>query len=577
MRKLIRVIGPAVAVGLFAGLLWRAIDSLAADGGVGMLARCGWPLGSPWTFVVLGAVAGVVGDRLWEARWRAVERDLADLGRRMGLAYSPSAEGLWEDHPGLDRMPLFRRRSGGTGRMSGRVAGRPVELFDYTEVHPDRRGQDRVTRRTVVVLPGVGLPDFDLRPRTLGARMLGLVGVRGISFDPAGVGDPDDAAAVAAFGRRYLVAAPDLGTYTARSLAPADPATLEGEEQAVRRLFAPELMRALACHPGWSAQAHGGYLAFWRGGIPIADHGPTLGAGSGSSGVTIGMGMWGRSRFCPPRKRTGLLEEALALHDALSRAASGQVAGPVVPAAPGTSRARHGDRLAGAVVGASVGMLCGIVIAAIGTMAVIFSRAARPLGGSASIAASLVFFGGIVLGTASGAALGALLRPDFPRRVGRRRVGLDPDRWKPVAKTSRRSQRLAGGMIALFGLFCVVFGIVLGARTVGMSYGSQAVTGQVVDLETPEAAGRRFGGALPVVEYRVGAGTYRIRGVTVSSDHRRGQPVAVLYKTDHPDVGQIDSFQERWKAPLTAIVLGAVASLVGLALLLPEGQGSPGS
>jgi len=436
MSKLIKVIGPAIGMGFFAGLLWKEINALATTDGVGILARQGWPLNSFGTLVVLGAVAGVIVGRLLESRRLAHERDLAEVSRRMRLAYLPSAERLREDHPGLDQMPLFRYWSNGANRMSGRVAGRPVEIFDYTVVARDQNG-GRATRRTVVLLPGAGLPDFDLRPRTLGARLLSVVGVEGITFDPAGAEDPDDAGAVEMFNRLYLVAAPDLSTFLARSLAPPDPALGADEEQAVRRLFVPDLMRDLTRYPGWSAQAHGGYLALWRGGIPIADYGPTIGFGSVSSG-SIEMVMRRPSRFCPARERPKLLEEALGLHDALNRSNPGQVVAPVIPPVPGASRTKQGDRLAGAAIGAVLGLLCGF-IAVNGLFALPHSQAAKQLGGLAPIAMGLIFFGGILLGTVSGAAVGALLSSIYPRwgTRGTSRCG--------GSTTSDRSSSIEGG------------------------------------------------------------------------------------------------------------------------------------
>jgi hypothetical protein len=427
MRKLIMVVGPALSGGLLADVVWKWVNSRTTTNGVGILARQGWPLNSFWTFVVLGAVAGVIIGRLVEWRMRAYERDLAEVCRRMGLTFLPSAEHLREEHPGLNEMPLFLPWTSGTNRMSGRVADRPVELFDYTVVRRDRNG-DRTTRRTVVLLPGAGLPDFDLRPRTLEARMLGVVGVEGISFDPAGAQEPGDAAAVKKFNRLYIVATPDLGTFLTRSLVPPDQIKGADEEQAVRRLFVPSVMRVLTRYPGWSAQAHGGYLALWRGGIAIS--GPIIGFASGSSGFATELRR--PSRFCPARERPKLLKEALALHDGLNRSETSRLAEPIIRAAPGASRAQQGNRLEGAVIGGGIGMLCGILIATVGTFALMFSQAAQKLGGFSTIVAGLIFYGGVLLPIALGAAIGAWLQPTFRRRATRdpseQRVRLDPNR-----------------------------------------------------------------------------------------------------------------------------------------------------
>ncbi len=208
MRQLIKVVGPPLGMGLFGALLWERVNALATTNGVGILARQGWPLGNLWTFVVLGAILGIIIGRRLESSQKTYKRNLAKVGRRMGLTYFPSAEQLRDDHPGLDQMPLFRDWSSGANRLSGHVDGRAVHVFDYTAVILRDQNGNRVKRRTVVLLPGSGLPDFDLRPRTLMTRMLHGVGLEGMTFDAAGLGDPDDAAAIAKFNRLYLVAAP---------------------------------------------------------------------------------------------------------------------------------------------------------------------------------------------------------------------------------------------------------------------------------------------------------------------------------------------------------------------------------
>ncbi len=175
-------------------------------------------------------------------------------------------------------------------------------------------------------------------------------------------------------------------------------------------------MRELTRQPGWSVQAHGGYLALWRGGIPIADYGPTFVFGSESSGGMLSIAMRLPGRFCPAREHPKLLEDALTLHDALNRAKSNGGAAPIIPAIGGTPRTQQGDRLAGSAIGALIGLLCGIIIAAAGLFAWTSSDAAKRLGGVSSIVTGVIFFGGILLGTATGAVLGAVLSATLPLR-----------------------------------------------------------------------------------------------------------------------------------------------------------------
>src|SRR5262245_21352477 len=179
MRTLMACVGSGLRAAMAAGVLWWMINASHTVNGAGRLERQGWPLSSLGLCVAVGALAGGTWGLLNESWRRAHERDVADVCRRMGLAYTPSAEGVREDYPGLARMPLFKGWSSGMDRMTGLRDGQPVEVFDYTRAERGEQGE-RYKKRTVVLLPGVALPDFELRPRTLGFRLLGLAGLEGV-------------------------------------------------------------------------------------------------------------------------------------------------------------------------------------------------------------------------------------------------------------------------------------------------------------------------------------------------------------------------------------------------------------
>jgi hypothetical protein len=92
----------------------------------------------------------------------------------------------------------------------------------------------------------------------------------------------------------------------------------------------------------------------------------------------------------------------------------------------------------------------------------------------------------------------------------------------------------------------------------------------------------------PVVEYQADGRKFTYRPRSTFRSYSVGQKVPVLYKVDRPGVARIDTFAERWLAPLmvggVSLVLGVVI-MVGAALskrmfrqfeaALTEGAGAP--
>ena len=100
-------------------------------------------------------------------------------------------------------------------------------------------------------------------------------------------------------------------------------------------------------------------------------------------------------------------------------------------------------------------------------------------------------------------------------------------------------------------------GIVLLVAAVRQGLESETTAGTVVDFETQRGAKDRVTYFAAVVEYKVGEKQYRCLGIASSPPiHFQGQKVQVLYKTQTPAVGYVDSFWDRWLAGLVFTALG---------------------
>src|ERR671913_110328 len=171
-HPVLSLLGGALGGGFVGGFLWFFLDNIVRINGQGWLQRLPWP--AP------------------------------------GLAYAPTAT---MDHLGMAGSAIFPHWSSGAHRSHGTHRGLPVEVVDVTELHEstDSEGSTSrtTTRRTVVLLPGEGLPDFDLGPRRLRHRVLGAMGVAGVAFDAAGVPTAHQAEVVGRFARSWHLAASD--------------------------------------------------------------------------------------------------------------------------------------------------------------------------------------------------------------------------------------------------------------------------------------------------------------------------------------------------------------------------------
>jgi hypothetical protein len=408
----LRVLGSGILAALVTGIGWWAVNPMMIVKGAGLLERQGWPWNSVLLCMAGGAAVGAAGAcwSLYRGRQRA--REVREMCWSLGLGFTYAPAVAREDVP---QMPLFKRWSAGRYRVAGKWDGMAVEMFDFTPI-AEEGGTDGA--KTVVLLPAADLPPFDLRPRTAGVRFLAMLGVEGITFDPAGLADPGKAAVVAHFNELFYLTPvgytpaifPDAGESTAPS----------ADEQAIRRLFTVAVMEVLVQNPGWSIQSHGGHLAFWQG-----------------------------ERVRPPSGWPELMAAALAIREALVEARTTAASETGLPSRPPRPARIQAARVESAILGGLAGSLLGFFVGAAGSSAVFFQR---PFG--AGLASRFLLEGAIFFGSVlAGAGLGALVGSRFPFRRPTPSTGESPE--DPGRKAWRL--RITGAGVGI-GLIVGFFG-----------------------------------------------------------------------------------------------------------------------
>lgn len=400
------VIGSGVVLGAVAGGLFLFVNQMHRVNGVGLLRRQDWPVNDPWAWVVAGLVLGMTGALVAAARRAAHARRARDLAADLGLRYAEAAE----LPSGAEGMPLFAHWADGRDAMTGAADGVPVTLLDCTIITKGS-DSDNYADRTVAVLPAPDLPAFDLRPRKGGHRLLGLIGLQGLTFDPAAAG-PADADTVARFGRQFQLHLGDplqeLG-----ALAGVEAPDRTDHEAAVRRLFTPALMGAVNEYPDYAAEAANGFLAVWH-------H---------------------AGRVAVPR-RAELWDAAVALRAALIHRPAGEI--PVVPARAGSDVGSQGRRMRNTVAGGAAGASVGFVVSGMVLSVLFFNREPGDGPGARFFLEAVVFLGLIVLGAAAGAGIGSRV-PVRPKPPG------PPE--DPTRKKARERLIGCGGVAGTFAGF----------------------------------------------------------------------------------------------------------------------------
>jgi len=136
---------------------------------------------------------------------------------------------------------------------------------------------------------------------------------------------------------------------------------------------------------------------------------------------------------------------------------------------------------------------------------------------------------------------------------------------------------LLGGL----GLLLIVAGVLLAARSLFIVVGQPVVTGTIAQIDTIEADSAAPAGSVdskvqfvPIIQYRVGDQSYKIKGQSANkyTTYQVGQVVSVRYNPQHPEQGQVDSFQAPWLGPIALIILGLPLAYIARAALPSWGQ-----
>jgi hypothetical protein len=323
-------------------------------------------------------------------RARSLSRSehLAQLAESNGLDYR--AEATIEEL-GAPAFTVFQGSTNVANLIRGNVERVALAAFDCREIIRGSESSQTI-ERTAVLLPGEGLPDFFLGPRDFGARLFEAIGFSGITFDPAAAETADDAEAVEHFTRLFhLATVAPLAVKKAKFDSPE--AQEEPNDQAVRKLFTPRLLGALARYCGWAMQAKDGQLAIWQG-----RH-------------TLPADLW-----------PDLWQNALDLRQLILTGARGELGSTsMIPAEPSTVRSHRYRRNRFSFMGAVFGLMLGMIIGFFGFFAASgFGRPGLPAARPAPAIALLIpaAFGGGILGALVGCAVGVIAER-LTRALGR--------------------------------------------------------------------------------------------------------------------------------------------------------------
>ena len=236
MKRVLRYIAAAIGGALALGLPWWALNDMR----VGDLGRQPWAISNGILCASIGAACGVLIVLFFERRRRRRTRQLAAIGRSLGLQFQANV--AQSDLDDFKALRVIREWWAGSNRLSGVVDGTPVELLDYTYLFILRGNSSAVrSPQTMVLLTtDASVPTFDLRPRN---RVLGLLG-------------ESDRIAVEGLESYYLAPASQLNVVR-DATPPGNPAAIGG-------LFTPGVVAFFAEHPRLHVESAGGRLAVWR-------------------------------------------------------------------------------------------------------------------------------------------------------------------------------------------------------------------------------------------------------------------------------------------------------------------------
>jgi len=386
------------------GILFWWINGTHRVNGVGFLRRQPWPINELWIWIFVGFLVGVV------IAWVKFKRRTEHTGRsrevaeELGHSFTESI-----DRPDAwSSLPIFTDWREGRNAMSGTQDGVAITILDYTTVTKGS-DSDHVVQGTVGLVAADGVPEFDLRARTIGWRLLGVAGYEGLTFDANAM--PSEFETISRFGELFHLA---TSSGLLSQLSGEGTVQEAASENDLRRYFQPALMARLIEFPGYSIQSRAGHLAVW----------------------------FGRGTLHADR-RADLWDATIALREALTQPL---VENPtVIPARAGSTSGRQTKRVRNALLGGLLGVFVGFFCSAAIMSILFFNRAPGDERKLPFILEGFLFFGIIFALAAVGAWFGSRLRvrDPLPSEV------LED----PLVKKKRQKRVGCAGGIGFFGGF----------------------------------------------------------------------------------------------------------------------------
>jgi hypothetical protein len=398
LRPRRKVLLGAFAGGLAGLLIWTGWGEVGISIGFIRVGGQGWLNGleAPWAiFVVggaaMGAILAAVTSRLKQRRTAEME----ETAQRVGLAYER------EPSPTVSEQcsKLFPKCSGLAHSFHGEYRKTTVEVLDLTEVVAHSDDSSLKARRTLVLMPGDGLPEFRLTAKTPANRLASILGIGGLTLGESQLGS-NEAETVRRFCRRwYLAPVERWHSHDVES-------DQQAEEAAILGLFSPRLMESLDRFCGMSVLAKDGQLAVWR-----------------------------AKRHLPAKGRARLIEDAVQLRETLLDAHKHAPAAPELAVTSGEA-ARRGQRTRAVQVCGIAGLFLGFIGGSVANFAIVVQSRRDLPSGVAAILFPLLVFGGAATGGLFGALMGRALSRFFkvpkPRPRGAASSPANPPPW-PIA------------------------------------------------------------------------------------------------------------------------------------------------
>lgn len=175
-------------------------------------------------FIGIIVVVLLVTSYLAKRRRQGLERAAQEMG------FSFEAEGINLASEGFLGLPLLKRNTGLSNVLRGSVTSGEAVVLDC-QIGSGKSAQTQTV--ACLRLPGMQLPEFELRPENIFHKIGAAFGYKDIDFE----GNEG-------FSKSYLLRGPD--------------------EAAVRALFHPGLLAFFEQRTGWSVEGAGEWLAVYK-------------------------------------------------------------------------------------------------------------------------------------------------------------------------------------------------------------------------------------------------------------------------------------------------------------------------